>query len=377
MRHFFVGLGLAGCFAACGVGADDTQLSRFALAEQTLDHDNLAPGRGYNLLTDEVHDFCLQDVRLSTIAGIDGQRTVFSLDLVEDSKSLAQKMSVSAAASISFGFSGAAGKAQFVADSELSQTSVFALAAIRVINAPRFVDHPQLQADAADTLRFDPERFRERCGDGFVSALSAGAEYFGLIEIATSNEHEKQQVKAALKANGATWSAQAEFERAVNASVSNKTVHVRTYQSGGNAPSGTPCTSVTCILTRASEMLSVAEVHPSLIDAKVLSYRKLALPNDVPLPIDTQHMQEVENAIVGLKSDLLKLRGEYTDALRNPDFVEPFDGQQLQQAVQTCDRNLQALRAAGSACYRSYQTCVLPPLEPLVVLVPARLCGEF
>jgi hypothetical protein len=337
-----------------------------------LDYASAAPGRGYNLLTDKVHDFCLGSSEMRANHGLDGKSIYFSLDLIEDTKTLARKMSVSASASISYGLFGGEGKAKFVAESEMSQNSVFALATIRVRNAPLILFNPKLAADAAETLVANPERFRERCGDGFIGSITSGAEYYGLIEIATSSEVEKRDVKAAVSASGGIWSAKVEFEKAVNSAVKNKTVHVRTIQGGGDAAQGRPCKDVECILRRVDEMLGVSSTHPQLIDIAVISYRALALPRDADLPIDVQAKQEVESMIVERKMDMLDYRARYRDALMHPFYVENYDAKRVQEQLSACETNITKLHAAASACYRSHQACEMPGLS-ILGQPPARL----
>ena len=357
-----------------GCGAESLPLAPGAVddLEQPLDFDNILPGRGYDLLTDTVADFCLQPAIATPLDGTDGQSVVFSLELVEDSRSLASRLEVSAAASIKFAFAGGDAKAKFVAETDMSQTSVYALAAVHVRNAPAVLRSTLVIDDAARLLALDPVRFRARCGDAFVSSFTTGGEYFGLLEIATQTEQEKQQVMAAVQAAGVNWSAEAEFRQAVNSTVSNKHVRIRTTQRGGVGAQTSPCIDLDCLMKRIHDTPQHVLEHPVLIGASTLSYKKAALPEQSQSPIDTQIMQETEADLMGAKLNVRDLRSQFSHALTHPGLFKKFDKEELQAAIQTCDQAIAALNKAASRCYRDYTDCAVPTVHLPQVSPPRR-----
>ena len=202
-------------------------------ASASLDYKAVLPGVGYDQMDDSVADFCVDFDGSTSVPGASGQSVTFSLERIESSSALSRKLNVSAAASAKFAIMGGDAKTQFVEEHEMNETSLYLLASVQVVNAPSILVHPRLKADASDTLRTSAEAFRRRCGDGFVNAVITGGEFYGVIEIQTASEEDKQAVSASLDVSGPTWSASAEFSKAVTSAVANKSVRIWTSQRGG------------------------------------------------------------------------------------------------------------------------------------------------
>ncbi len=347
----FLGCGPQGPLA--GLEADGSQT-------QPLELENLFPGRGYDLVADTAKGFCLEPAAAAPVDETGGQEVVFSLQVIEDSKSLAREMQVSAAASLKFGFAGGEAKAKFVEESELSQTSVYALVAVRVLNPHRVVREIEFRQAAIGTLMRDPVRFRELCGDGYVSSIRTGGEYFGLLEVSTSTEKERQELTASISASGMTWSAEASFHNAVNNSVAHKRIKLRTIQLGGSGIEAAPCTDVRCLLARAHDMAENIRKSPVLVSAQVMPYSTVPRPDDVRQPIDTQVMQLVQSDLVKTRLDLRDHRARYAYALNHPHEFLGLDVHETQSAMRTCEVGINVINRSAIACYRDYNLCEMP-----------------
>ncbi len=359
----------------CGVELGNliAAVGEASVVVERLDFDNVVPGRGYDLVTDSASDFCLTSTDAIPIEGTDGQEVVFGLQLIEDSKSLAKAMEISAAASIKFGFFGGEVKAKFVEQTEMSQTSVYALASVRVRNAPRVVRNTVQKEDAWRTLARNATRFRERCGDGFVSSIRTGGEFFGIIEISTSTEREKQELTSSIKGGGMTWSAEAAFSRAINSTVANKNVKVHTIQSGGLGHEDAPCMDVACLLERARNLPDMVTRHPVLISASVLPYRKLAFPEEATqTPIDTQIQLEIEADLVATRMDLRDLRAHYIYSLIHINQFVDISRENVEAAIRTCDGGINAINKNALACFRDINLCQMPEIVFPSVPAPRR-----
>ncbi len=359
----------------CGPVEEERSDSGPRTASQSLDYNNVMPGRGYDNLTDTVSDYCVDFDGPSPIAGTDGQRVIFSLDLIDNSKTLALKMDVKASANIKYELYGGDGKAQFIADTNLSETSVFLLATVQVRNPPKVLTNIRLKDSARETLKANPARFRERCGDGYISSIVEGGDFFGLIEIQTSTLTEKYQLISSLNAKQVLgmWSASGAFELAVNSTVQNKRIRIRTLQNGGRGETANGCDTVQCLIDRAKQMPTYVAAHPVLLEAPVLSYRKLELPLDSMPPVDTQNQEAVQRDLVAARLTARDWRGRFQAALDKPEDYEPFDRVQVQDAINTLNENLNTLSLAASECFRDYTACRMPALKSITTPFPRWL----
>ncbi len=355
--------------------AGETELE--GTSSSALDTALVAPGRGYDMIRDQATDFCTDfEVRDAFPNGA-GQETVFRLELVENSKNMAKKLSVSASASAKFGLWGGDLKTSYVEEREVHSTSVYALASASVRNAPQVIINTRLKPDAANTLRVSAENFRRRCGDAFVAGYTTGGEFFGVIEIETQTEQEKQEVTANLNAGGLMWNASAQFALAVNSSVANKRVHVWSFQRGGRGEQSTGCTTVDCIVSRAANLPStVAGDNAAMIKVDFMNYDRLALPNDARSPIDTLNQQEVEGDIVAAKHDQRDLLGQFLAAQRFPTRYYAVSPADMTASINAINGNINTLRHSASDCWRDYASCAVPAIAPAPIQVPKALPSD-
>jgi hypothetical protein len=345
-------------------------------ASSALDS-NIDYGRGFDTLTEQSSDYCINYTDTGVGAGANGQQVLFSLTLLEHSSDLEKSLKVSAAASASWGVASVDAKTEFAESSKLELSHVYMLAATTVFNAPILVKNPTLKPDAADTLKLNPTRFRARCGDAFVSSVTTGGAYYGVLDIATSSKEDSQSIKASLSASYSTFKVAADFENSVKNIVKDKQVQVHSFQAGGAGVNADGCNTVDCMLDRATKLPEyvngIDPQHPGnpvIVDIGTMSYSKLALPNDAQSPIDVSNQQEVEQEIATGKDLQRDLQASYSYAYAHQDEYLPFDTGTVATALNTISGNLNTLQSSSALCYRDYTKCAMPALNAVTAPMP-------
>ncbi|WP_437476292.1 hypothetical protein WME75_26060 [Sorangium sp. So ce1014] len=344
-----------------------------AVAE--LDYNLAQLGKGYDAIQDQVKGECVEYRSADPIEGATGQKVIFSLDLVESSKEISRKLGVSAGASARFGLGSVDVKAQYVEEHQVSQNNIYAFVSVRILNPASAVKGARLSDSARSTLAVNPERFRERCGDKFIAATQNGGVFYGILEVETSNEQEKQSIAIAISGASLTFSASGSVNNDFRKAISNKQVHVWTYQEGGRGHASSPCAGadVQCLLKRAQDMPSSVADNPVTVRVSLDEYKHLQLQDDLKTPIDTEQQQEVQAQIADAKNDAKDLLFQIRTVLNSPSGYMPFDANALSLAKNDLASNLNKLREAASICYRDYTKCAMPnDLVPVSVQLPRR-----
>lgn len=310
-----------------------------------------------------------------------GQTTEFTFHVITSSSDLADSLNVAASAAFPIKGVIVAPEAKYVASSSIQRFATYILVKVVVKNAEIVIKHPRLTDHAKGLLGTgDWELFAKSYGLEYMSGVTAGGSYIGLIEVATRTEQEQIEIKS--KVGGVTVGvkAEAEFGLVLKEITNNKAHRVTIFQSGG---SGDP------LEVELQEMIDQAKTFPALVQANPVPLQALVerYEDTVPLPA----IPPPDSLTRIKRRDVLEELGrkylEYKDTRSTIDYVlrhmldfemyKDLDEDdlarrrtELQQDFQGVSRQMNDIAESARRCYESFDACDLPtayyqPTAPL------------
>jgi hypothetical protein len=356
---------------------------------QNLDTQGFFEARGYFQNNDTVAGDCVAGpgagdppVVPTQAANAGGQQVVFSLALLESSSDVHSRLSLDASASAKFLVAEGDAKFQFAEATGLSESKVTLLAAVSVRNTAWTVppgikfrsDVVPMLTGVAGAAPTDAQlqRFRQRCGDGFLHSYVTGGEYYAMIQVETQTKAETESIKAHIAGKFLTFSASADFEKAMSKIVSTSKTLVRTYQIGGEGATTSPCSDVQCVANRIDEFTTAVTAKPVVFATEVKPYSLLKMPKDGTKLIDistARDQMEIINNQRGATRDLISRFG---DVLDNPSTYVLASNTlaSIGAALNTANENLNTLNTALRSCGRTPTGCKTPTIKPIAATVP-------
>jgi hypothetical protein len=332
---------------------------------------NIDIGVGFDTLQSKVRGDCVEIIEPQQVVNVTGQQVKFSLIQIEDSLSLNQHLQISASASLKADVFGASGKANFSRSVKVNDYSIYAVASVSVQNNTYRMRHVKLKPKAYELYAKDKERFRNRCGDTFVSGFITGGEFHSIIEIKTSNQAEKRSLSSELTGSYGIFSGSATFKQKLEKIAKTNRIQVYVMHTGGTGKTIniTPET----MITQATEFPNtVADKQARPILATIQSYDTLDLPMGIT-PVDRSTQQQVILELARLNSYAQKQLAniEYILSHQN-EFKNPYI-EALNQAANLTRTLLNTVRNTVRACYNNINACVLPTsLKQPIVTLPER-----
>ena len=149
-------------------------------------------GSGYDLMKRTVKLSPLHDVQMQPMAG---GPTEIDLSFIENASALSQFLKVGAEGAYDALAFKASVKAQFVEETQINKYSLLFVVHCKCIKDVEILQQPQL-SETAGTMAADGHftAFRRSYGDYYVSTLTRGGELFGMIQINTRSESEREQL---------------------------------------------------------------------------------------------------------------------------------------------------------------------------------------
>jgi hypothetical protein len=386
MNAFGIKAGLCGLSILSSLGATiacsnfESTPQEFGETSEAVRVDDVVMGRGYVENTDDVAGDCLQ-MPGGAIAGemtsstAPGQIVTYNLHRIDSTSQLAEAMQVKASATASFLIASGSGSAEYVNNTETKDTSVLLLAAVEIRNAGYTV-HPQveLKPSAATLLRPEaggsPDRFRELCGDSFISSYSLGGRFFGLIRVDTNSRAEAEEVSAKMSGSFLTFSAEASFEYKVREIVSSARTYITTFQEGGSGPSANPVTDVNSMLQRISSFATAVQAAPIKYDFGTRKYTTLPRPGDGVSPISVQVSMETMRTLQKEFYDATDYGRRVREVELNPAQYQ-LGSFNIQSAKSAATSATNAYRNALVRCSTDVMNCALPSGVPVLPALPA------
>jgi hypothetical protein len=328
-------------------------------------HDGMKVRLGYDQLTGDISPSEAVTGSLSTVPTAMGNRVTFECITADDSESLHKALDVSVEAQGAYmGFSANA-KVDYASECDSSSFSSYVIVKCTVENAMQTLDNPQFVDDAKELiLNANSERFRQRFGDYFISGIKTGGQYYGIYQIISTSESDRENIKVAVRAAYKTIGASAQLDAAVQTATSHSKNHtevnIHVFREG----------SLKAISIEPAQIIEDARNFPDEVEGEnafpysviLQSYTGLKSPNDAYNYIDTQVQQD---ALLEMSRRRFTLKALYDDlgfVVKHPDDFQMADGSDVNVDEIVAKRNevatlLNALDQRAKACLRDATQC--------------------
>lgn len=326
-----------------------------------------ALGAGYDALAEERKNGCVVVTALEQKPVL-GQQVEFSLTKIASSDQLNKSMNISASASIKSGLRQGSAKANFAQSLTVNSYSTYILVSVKVSNALTEMRGVTLTEDAKNAYIQGPERFRQMCGDEFVSGYAMGGEYAAVLRIDSKNSDEKNALDAQIKYKA--FSGKVEFQSAIEEISKTNSMEVSLFQRGGQGDK-IPSNAAEVIAQAVNFPSKVSDVNAYTYQTLTEKYTTLALPPGVQV-IDTA----VQESVIAL---LAQESASTTDALSDIRFIEEnseqfeaYEASDLDKRKNEAISNLNKVNGASRVCFHNYTMCAVPALSALSGTLPTR-----
>ena len=340
-----------------------------------FDHDNgMSYGVGFDSVSGDVRGDCVILTDPESPAGVSGQEVVFKLRQITSSSELSKELNISVSASLKAQFGKVSAKASYASQQNINQFSIYLVAQVSVTNPTRRMRNVKLTDEAWNLLEVKgTEKFRDRCGDEFLSGITTGGQYTAVLQITTRTEEEKTNVSVSIRAKGTggTWKAGADFKLALDKISQEHEVEVTSFQQGGDT---------TTIPDTVEEIIERAVNFPGQVEgdkafaysAFFQEYSTLNLPDGMN-PIDVEEQKRVIDKLGEYYNSYLDVLSSIEYVFKNSDQFVAFDADALNQKANEIRGILNRLVESASNCFDNYKSCKLPDdLTVPVVVLPAR-----
>jgi hypothetical protein len=201
-----------------------------------------------------------------------GQEQTMRISVVTDRSDLMDQLEVSAEVQVKAIAYSVSGKARYAQAVEIKAESLNFVAHARVDNGVEYTAPPEVvglkRIDLAphyrDLARRDLAAFERECGDGFVSAIHAGAELTAVLSFAEQSTTKRKELEAAMKGSGWGFSAKGKASAKMDECSGNSALTISYHQTGGQ---GNP------IPTKQEDFSQAIERLPALAAQDGVNYR--------------------------------------------------------------------------------------------------------
>jgi|GEM_PF-6451475 len=189
-------------------------------------------GRGYNTLAGEFRGDCISGV--SKQESSQGFSADYSLTQVRSSEEFRHTLQLSASASMGVGIWKGDLSSSFF--QSLDRNRFYDYLVVKVIvSGPTLSINKEAISNEARPLLSDPGRFYTRCGNQYIKSVTFGGEFSAVITIETSNESQRQELRAAMSVAAAGYgSAKASFAESLSKVTKNYKRSVKILRNGTN-----------------------------------------------------------------------------------------------------------------------------------------------
>lgn len=185
--------------------------------------------------------------------------TSYTVSLAESSEELRRYLGVEASASFDSGMYHGDASFEYANNLSISKYDVILVVEARKEFIAEAIDGPHLLPDALTLLRSNErgyEGFISRCGDAFVTSITKGASYRGIVRLSTVRQSERTAIRAHLAGGSMTFEAETTFRTALSSVLQSRQLHVNVVSRGG--PRQTFDTDVDGLMTAVHNFLERA-----------------------------------------------------------------------------------------------------------------------
>jgi hypothetical protein len=201
-----------------------------------------------------------------------GQEQTMRISVVTDRSDLMDQLDVSAEVQVKAISYSVSGKAHYAQSVEIKSESLNFVAHARVDNGVEYTAPAEiggakridLTPQYRDLARRDPAAFERECGDGFVSAIHAGAELTAILSFAAQSSDERRTVEASMKGSGWGLQAEGKASKTMQSYAEKSALTISYHQTGGQ---GNP------IPTDQAKFIEAIQRLPALAAQDGVNYR--------------------------------------------------------------------------------------------------------
>ncbi|MBF0207103.1 MAG: hypothetical protein HQK53_09455, partial [Oligoflexia bacterium] len=331
--------------------------------------------RGYDSVSGDTRGYCVQrqeTQKISTgLASITAE-----LKYIEDYKSLAESLDLSAATNLKIGILGVGvslgATAKYFSEQKLENNSIYLMIKIVVRSPIETMEDVLLSENYVSMLKGEggTEEFRKRCGDEYVVSIQKGGYFYSLLQLHTKNEEEKQNLSVSIKAKVGRFDTAAAMNRVVQEVAQGKEVSIFIHQEGGimnDIPFSLDEAGLTNLFTHAREFAKdIMDPNKGNGGTPVISitepYTNLAnYPTGVS-PLRIALKQNIVQRLSENRFEALKLidRLEYIINNQTHYITDGSKLVELNQARDSCVSNLDIIAELADECFYDITKCRLP-----------------
>ena len=345
--------------------------------------DGMKVGLGYNRLTgDRLPTPAVQGTSISSLQGAGGQQVTSDCTTIQDVETLHKSIGISVDAGGSYmGFSGSA-KVDYANSCDFSNFSTYVVLRVSVLDAFESLDSPVFSPDANELLNNNPDRFRQRFGDTFISGIRKGGEYFAIYQITGSDQSEKESVAVNVHAafNGVLASAElnTSINTATQSSKSHLEIRIHVFRQG---TIGTADLNLEDIMKTAREFpigVSGDKAFPYAV--MLQDYDGLKNPNDKFVYVDIQNRQDVLEDLARKRFEFLALRDDIKYILKHSDDFQNADNSSVDRDKLSKDLDdvvtaINTMQHEAAVCTRDAAQCEFTKFDVAKFLLPRLAKG--
>jgi len=310
-----------------------------------------------------------------------GEQVRFELRSVENEASLYRKLGVSVSAK----YGTVSAKGGYEKETSINSYSAFFFISAEIDVRGESVtkagmEKPVLEPDDLALLTSNFQRFKEKCGDTFISSQVLGGKYIALVEIKTKSSKDLDSVRAAISGSAGPMNLSVGAQSRLEQLTKDREMHVTVIRGGGDgAVIPTSPKGLAEAVTKYPDSLRGLprnKLQPSVVTVE--EYTTLAIPPEIRRAdfdySEKQEFIEEADAFVSKHRDAIA-NAKY--ALANVDeFPNPLNKAELELYVQHGETITRDVANQVRACLQGMVQCKdfeAPVLN--IVNPPSRLDG--
>lgn len=268
--------------------------------------------------------------------------TMFKLVVISDSIELRTTLALSAGASISALGGNGGGRLEIYRDSNLNRFSNYVMVAVTVVfGAKGFVDYRFANKEIERDYNTNPQRFFEKYGTEFISAVVMGGEFLAVLEVQSETRSEYEAQKTALSIKSGMWTSSAEFSN--NASLIHAFNSKRLAITRLGTTEDLPATSEDLIKYAVSFPSKIENnEHAAILFFSTQSYSRI---NNIDKTLDFRKPLNALANAVDLRDRLNTLKRDWVQVATFPQWYAAPDVARAADRIRQIDDHLRSVLA--------------------------------
>jgi hypothetical protein len=321
-------------------------------------------GRGYDVLKGDLQGDCVAISARSDEPESHTRRFYrqhHDLQFLENPGDLARALLINAGTSLSWGLGTPSTPMQYLESQKINRYSIYLLARQEMITDIKRAKAPAIKEGFLLKLRHSKEAFRDACGDEFISSMTYGGSYMGVIRFDTEDELTHQKLKSELSEKVGSFSSSLEMRGTLGEILKNRNLKITTFRLGraGERATSQP-TSPEQFLDEWVKFSAIVAENPTPIRVRTQTYETIenfpTQENTVEITLQEQAMSDVAH----LQTELLQLRNDILFIRQNPAQFLRVNRDSLQQAEHQILGRLDRVRQIARDCFSSFEQCIHP-----------------